>query len=120
MKKSKIEIEVTLSEDKIPSEIKWKAEDSGVPGYKEVKSMFLSLYDADTEETMKLDLWTKEFRVDEMDRFVFQTMQSMADAYYKATSNGDLANHMMQFAQFFGQETGILTPENPEDADTPS
>jgi hypothetical protein len=35
----------------------------------------------------------------------------MADTYYKATKNQKLANHMQQFAQFFGEETEILAKE---------
>ncbi len=120
MKKSKIQIEVTLDEDQVPSKILWMADDSSTAGFKEVKSIFLSLYDEETEETMKLDLWTKEFRVDEMDKFVFQTLRTMADSYYKATNNGDMANHMVQFAQFFGTETNLLTPENSEDDQKPT
>ncbi len=120
MKKSKIQVEVTLDDDKVPMQIRWKAEDGNIPGFREVKSIFLSLYDTESEETMKLDLWTKEFRVDEMDKFVFQTLRTMADSYYKATNNGDMANHMVQFAQFFGTETGILTPQKPEDGQTPN
>lgn len=120
MKKSKIQVEVTLDDDKVPMQIRWKAEDGNIPGFREVKSIFLSLYDTESEETMKLDLWTKEFRVDEMDKFVFQTLRTMADSYYKATNNGDMANHMVQFTQFFGTETGILTPQKPEDGQTPN
>lgn len=115
MKKSKIQIKVTLDEDQVPSDIRWKADDDSSTEFKEVKGFFLSLYDEKSEETMKLDLWTKEFRVDEMDKFVFQTLRTMADSYYKATSNGDMANHMVQFATFFGTETGLLKPENSED-----
>lgn len=118
MKKSKIQIEVTLDEDQVPSDIRWRADDSPTTEFKEVKSVFLSLYDLSSEETMKLDLWTKEFRVDEMDKFVFQTLRTMADSYYKATSNGDMANHMVQFAKFFGTETGLLKPDNSEDDQT--
>ena len=118
MKKSKIQIEVTLDEDQVPSQIKWKADDSQEAGFKEVKSIFLSLYDEDSEETMKLDLWTKEFRVDEMDKFVFQTLRTMADSYYKATNNGEMANHMVQFAKFFGTESGLLKPDNSGDGQT--
>lgn len=114
MKKSKIEIEVTLDEDQVPSEIRWKADDGTAGDFKPVKGIFLSLFDEKSEETMKLDLWTKEFRVDEMDKFVFQALRTMADSYYKATNNGDMANHMVQFAQFFGTETGLLKPENSE------
>lgn len=112
MKKSRIQIEVSLDEDQVPSEIRWKADDGPTTDFKAVKSIFLSLYDEESEETMKLDLWTKEFRVDEMDVFVFQVLRTMADSYYKATNNADLANQMAQFAQHFGTETGLLKPEN--------
>ncbi len=115
MKKSKIEISVTLDEDQVPAEIQWKADDLPDRQPKEVKSFFLSLFDTESEETMKLDLWTKEFRVDEMDKFMFQTLRTMADSYYKATNNSDMANHMARFAHFFGTETGLLKPENSED-----
>jgi len=112
MKKSKIRIEVTLDEKNVPTEIQWSADDSDVKDFQPVKSMFISLYDEKTEETLKLDLWTKEFRVDEMDKFVFQTIRSMADSYFKATNNKELASHMVQFANFFGQETEILKPDD--------
>lgn len=111
MKKSKIEIIVELGEDRIPNKIEWRAEDSPEKDFKEVKSLFLSLFDQESEETMKMDLWTKEFRVDEMDKFVFQTLRTMADSYQRATNNSKLASHMIEFANFFGQETEIIKPE---------
>jgi len=112
MKKSTIKIEVTLDEKNVPTKIEWAADDSDVKGLQPVKSMFISLFDEKSEDTLKLDLWTKEFRVDEMDRFVFQTIRSMADSYFKATNNKELATHMVQFANFFGEQTEILKPDD--------
>lgn len=112
MKKSRIEIVVELDEQKIPSKIEWRAEDGATQELKEVKAMFLSLFDKTEEESMKMDLWTKEFRVDEMDKFIFQTLRTMADSYHRATNNSKLANHMIQFAHFFGEETNLIKPEN--------
>jgi hypothetical protein len=35
----------------------------------------------------------------------------MADTYYKATQNAQLASAMQQFVQFFGEQTEII-PKN--------
>ncbi|GAA5222286.1 gliding motility protein GldC [Membranihabitans marinus] len=112
MKKSKIEIVVELGEDKIPTNIQWRAQDANNPEWSEVQALFLSLFDKAESESLKMDLWTKDFRVDEMDKFVFQTLRTMADSYYRATNNSKMANHMAQFANFFGEETNIIKPEN--------
>ncbi len=60
---------------------------------------------------MKLDLWTKDFQTNEMDRFVYHTLRTMADSYFKATKNQKLANDMQRFAQYFGEETEIIPKE---------
>ncbi len=73
--------------------------------------MLLALFDKDTKDTLKLDLWTKDFQTNEMDRLMYHTLRTLADTYYKATKNQTLANQMQQFAQFFGEETEILAKE---------
>lgn len=106
--KSKIEINVLLDENKVPEKIEWQTSDQPDEGFKEVKAMFVSLFDKDTLDTYKIDLWTKELQVMEMDRFVFQGLRSLADTYMKATNNQDMANDMRRFVQYFGEKTGII------------
>jgi hypothetical protein len=60
---------------------------------------------------MKIDLWTTEMQVIEMDRFFFQTLRAMADTYFKATQNAELATAMQQFVQYFGEKTQIIPPQ---------
>lgn len=106
-KYSDIVLKVGLDESNVPEEILWKAEDGG-KDFEPCKGMLLSLFDKDRLETIKLDLWTKEMQVNEMDRFMFQTIRALADTYYKATQNQDLANQFHSFVEFFGQSTGII------------
>ncbi|MEY4905038.1 MAG: hypothetical protein RLZZ292_2853, partial [Bacteroidota bacterium] len=56
----------------------------------------------------KIDIWTQEMQVLEMDRMVYQTIRALADTYFKATQNTELANQMQQFAQFFGEQVEII------------
>ena len=76
----------------------------------ECKAMLLSLFDKDTEETLKIDLWTKDMQVVEMDRFFYHTLRAMADTYFKATQNKDLAVDMQRFVQYFGEKTETIPP----------
>ncbi len=106
---STIEIKVGLDENNVPEQIKWKAEDKGqeAPSTR-AKAMLLSVFDEENLETFKIDLWTKEMQVIEMDRFFFQTLRAMADTYFKATQNAELASDMQRFVQYFGEKTEII------------
>jgi len=107
--KSKICIEIELDEKKYPDKMRWvslSGEETG--NYTDIKAFFLSLFDKKTKDTFQLDLWTKDMQVIEMDRFIFQTISSLADMYYRATKNAELANEMQGFARFFGKKTKII------------
>lgn len=108
-KKSEIRIQIGLDEKNVPEQIRWKASDGPVGGKtQEAKAMLLSLFDKDSLETLKIDLWTKDMQVMEMDRFFFQTLRALADTYYKATQNSGLATDMQRFVQYFGEKTEII------------
>jgi gliding motility-associated protein GldC len=108
---SDITIKIGLDEENVPAEILWKSED-GKNVFEPCKAMLLALFDEDKLDTIKLDLWTKNMQVDEMDRFMFQTLRGLADTYFKATQNAELANQFQQFVMYFGQKTGLIEPES--------
>jgi gliding motility-associated protein GldC len=111
-KRAKINITIDRDEKNVPEKIIWQASDNPDGQKKqECKAMFLALFDKKQLDTIKVDLWTKDMMVNEMDRFFFQTLRSMTDTYYKATQNSKLASQMQQFVHFFGQETGIIPKE---------
>ncbi|MCP3930002.1 MAG: gliding motility protein GldC [Bacteroidetes bacterium] len=111
-KTSEIKIKVGLDEKNIPLKMSWKASDGAKDGKEEeCKAMLLSLFDVKTKDTLKIDLWTTDMQVMEMDRFFYHTLRSLADTYFRATQNKELANQMQQFAQYFGEKTSILPKE---------
>ena len=109
--KYEIKIQVGLDADKMPESLSWEASGNDESGEKQVKAFFLSMFDSETKDTLKIDLWTKDFQVMEMDRFFYQTFRAMCDTYHKSTQNDALANDMRQFTKYFGEKTGILIPE---------
>ena len=115
IKKSLIEIEIGLNEDKHPESIQWRSDDN--PNGREFtpcKALSLALFVKDYKDTLKIDLWTTEMQVVEMDRFMFQTLRSLADTYFRATNNQQLSNDMQLFVDYFGKQTGIITEDATE------
>lgn len=114
-KMSTITIKVGLDKNKHPKAIHWISDDNP-SGNKEqeAKAMLISFFDKEYKDTYKIDLWTTEMQVAEMDRFVFQSLRAMAETYFKATGNQNLANDMRRFVQYFGEATEIIPKEEPK------
>ncbi len=106
-KVSTIELKIELDDQNVPAKIHWKSSE-GNPEFEECKGMLLSLFDAQSLDTLKIDLWTKEMQVVEMDRFFFQTLRALTSTYQKATNNTALSNAMQQFVEYFGEQTEII------------
>jgi gliding motility-associated protein GldC len=115
-KKSNINIEIGLDKDNIPESIHWTSEDNpSQTGSTECKAILLSLFDKNHLDTFKIDLWTKEMHVAEMDRFMFQTLKSLAGTYFKATHNEPLSNAFQSFVHYFGEQTEIIPKESADE-----
>ena len=113
MRKVEVKLSVELDDENIPTSITWASDDppsNGVPS--NAKAFALSVFDEKELETLKIDLWTRKFEVGEMNRMTYYTLKSMADSYFRATNNADMANDIARFAQYFGEELGILKKEN--------
>jgi len=100
MKETEITIKVKLDENNVPEYISWSAPDGGMKN-QESKAIFLSFWDSNKKETLKMDLWTKEMPIDEMKTFMFQTLQSMNQTISKAIGNEDLMKIIDEFSQKF-------------------
>jgi gliding motility-associated protein GldC len=101
MAKSTIQIDVELDEQKVPSNIQWKATDSTMEKPLQAKAFILSLWDGADKTALRIDLWTQKMMVDEMADFYFQTMMTMADTFERATRMTELTSEMKANAQQF-------------------
>jgi gliding motility-associated protein GldC len=108
-----IRIRVGLDESNVPAHLEWDADDLPDGNAKACKGVLVSLFDAEQKDTLKIDLWTKSMQVVEMDRFMYQTLRGLADTYFKATQNKELAVDMQRFVHYFGEKTGAI-PKPPE------
>jgi gliding motility-associated protein GldC len=101
--KSKIEIEVGLDENKIPETLSWTAQDGGITN-ENAKAIMISVWDAKTKDTLRMDLWTKEMPIDEMKLFFHQTLVSMANTFQRATGDDKMSATMRDFCDYFAEK----------------
>ncbi len=114
MKTSEIKFTVSLDENKLPVTIDWEANDpetgSGqAAGEKSsCKSVMIALWDAKENNTLRIDLWTKDMLVDEMKVFFHQTMLSMADTLKRATGEDKIAEDLKDFCAHYADKMNLL------------
>ena len=101
--KSTIALNVELDENRIPEKLFWTAEDGGITN-EEAKAMMLSVWDSKTQETLRIDLWTKDMPLDEMKVFFHQTLVAMSDTFNRATQDEKMTDTMKDFCDYFAEK----------------
>lgn len=100
---SEIKFLIELDENRVPEKLMWSAKDGGVEA-QETKAIMLSVWDSNTKESMRIDLWTKEMPVDEMKIFFHQTLVAMTDTFKRATNDEKMADTMIDFCDYFAEK----------------
>ena len=100
---SRIELNVELDENRVPEKLHWTAQDGGITN-EEAKAMMLAVWDAKTQETLRIDLWTKDMPVDEMKVFFHQTLVAMSDTFLRATQDDKMSATMKDFCDYFAEK----------------
>lgn len=107
MKSTEITFKVTVDENNLPHQINWSATDSGEkPG--ECNSLMVALWDKKENNTLRIDLWTKDMTVDEMKKFFHQNVVTLADTYLRATGDDATTKKVKQFFSELGREMGVI------------
>lgn len=110
VKTSEISIKVGLNANNLPVGMKWTAPDGSVVD-SPAKAMLLSLWDPTENNTMKIDLWTKDMSIEEMKQFFHQTMLTMADSFEKATGEHNICDDLRDYCYHFADKMDILPEE---------
>ena len=93
MTKSEIKFTIDLDDNNIPEKISWGATDQGTK-IMETKAISLSLWDPSQENTMRIDLWTKEMPVEEMKRFTVDCLGGLAQTVLNSTADEFMASEI--------------------------
>ena len=101
-----LKFEIELDENHLPVNIEMMASD-GVENESNIKALMISAWAAQTKETLRIDLWTKDMPVNEMFIMYHQTMMGMAISLEKATGHEKLAGALRDYCEFFAEQTKI-------------
>ncbi len=108
VKTSNINLRIHLDNEHIPVAMDWDATDSAGGGRKEARSAMVAIWDHIEKESLRIDLWTKDMTVEEMNHFFYQSLISMSDTFKRATGNEEVSNSMKEFARTFGKKLNIV------------
>jgi gliding motility-associated protein GldC len=106
MKTTELTFKVTVDENNLPLNIEWDAPDSGEKSV--CKSVMIALWDAKENNTLRIDLWTKDMMVDEMKKFYHQNIMTLTDTYIRATGDTKTADVIKAILNDIGKSNGVL------------
>jgi len=106
MKTTEITFKVTVDENNLPQKIEWNSPENGQSS--ECRSLMVALWDASENNTLRIDLWTKDMMVDEMKKFFHQNVVTLTDTYIRATGDDATGKKVKQFFNEVGAEIGVL------------
>ena len=97
---TEIKIKVSLNDHRVPKKIFWSAPDGNVQN-QETEALLLSVWDSKNQEALRIDLWTKKMKMDEMKEFVKQIFFGLSDTYLRSTSDEEGTKKIRHFAKSF-------------------
>jgi gliding motility-associated protein GldC len=106
MKTSEISFKVTVDDNHLPVNIEWEAKDAGERSNS--KSVMIALWDTKENNTMRIDLWTKDMSIDEMKKFYIQNVMTLTDTYIRATNDEATAKEVKALFSEIGKKIGVL------------
>jgi gliding motility-associated protein GldC len=106
MREAEINFKVTIDENNLPQRILWEANEGDEKG--ESKSVMIALWDAKENNTLRIDLWTKDMSVEEMKKFYHQNIMTLTDAYVRATNDNATAESVRKYFAEIGKDMGVL------------
>lgn len=101
MRKSEIKFQIELDDQNIPEKILWDADEKEEQGLTETKSISISLWDQPSQNTMRIDLWSKDMPVEEMKKFYIDCLGGLAQSILNSTGDTYMSTELNQLCDRF-------------------
>ena len=109
---SEVKFIIETGENHVPEKIQWKASDGQTSELKDTKSIIISVWDHKEKETLRIDLWTNDMPIDEMQRHFQETLITLSESFQRATGNPIVVKEMMEFCKQLAEKTNALAEQN--------
>lgn len=95
MSNSKIIFDVELDQENVPTKINWSASDNPQGEQpSETKAVTIALWDHQTKQSLRIDLWAKDMPVDEMKKFYIECLAGLGDSIKRSTDDDEMAQQV--------------------------
>ncbi len=100
MNKSEITIEIETDDEMVAERILWNA--TNKPGdLDETKAISVAVWDHKEQDTLRIDVWTKDMPLEEMRGFYINALAGMAESVQAATGDKEMADAMLALCERF-------------------
>ncbi len=99
MKISDINFQVQLDNNHVPEKIVWSATDKPQDGNDETNAVAISVWDNKQNNTLRMDLWSKEMTTLDMKKMTVDTIGGLAQTVRNATDDNEMADKMEALCQ---------------------
>lgn len=87
MRKTEIRLQIELDDQNVPTTITWHADDAPADTVPDTRCFALSIWEADTNQTLNINLWTQKMMMGEMKKFYLQTVAGLTETLFSATGD---------------------------------
>ena len=87
MRKTEIRLEIELDDENVPTGITWHADDAPPDSNPATRCFSLSVWEAETNNTLNINLWTQAMMMGEMKKFYLQTVAALTETLVSATGD---------------------------------
>ena len=110
MRSSELNFKIHLDDKNVPEAITWDATDKPADANTATKAIAVALWDDEQQNTMRMDLWTKDMNTQDMKRFCVNAIGGIGDTLQAATNDNKMTEKIHQLCQ----ELVKYMNENPE------
>ena len=93
MRNTEINFKIDLDENSYPEKITWRASDAENV-LNDSKAISLNVWDHNQQNTLRIDLWTKEMMVDDMKKFFIDCLGGLAQTIQNSTGDTYLSGEV--------------------------
>ena len=104
-KTEEIKVKVGLDKNNVPIDLKWLATASDNSNLNDCKAINISIWDPVENNSLGINLWTTDLRVDEMHAHYFRTMMNITESYTQATKNPFAREMVKAFCEELAKKT---------------
>lgn len=105
-KKTYLQIQIFLDEKNIPEKIFWSSKDQNIYHHN-CNSFMLFIWSNHKKETSRIELWTKNMPISNMNQFFYDIFIALSKAYKRATSNDALSKEILEFGYNFAKKVNL-------------